>query len=76
MTALSKFLVLLALFLSVSYASAFTSLSLVAGNQVWVNYLNQLQQPMSDQKMNQVMNQLTNQPNKWIWMQSFQVTFH
>jgi hypothetical protein len=41
-------LVLLALFLSASHANAFTSLSLVAGNQVQVNYLIQLQQPMSD----------------------------
>jgi hypothetical protein len=48
MTALPKFLVLLANFLSASHANAFTSLSLVAGNQVWVNYLIQLQQPMSD----------------------------
>ncbi len=47
MTALSKFLVLLALFLSASHANAFTSLSLVAGNQVQVNHLILLQQPMS-----------------------------
>ncbi len=47
MTALSKFLVLLALFLSASHANAFRSLSLVAGNQVLVNHLIQLQQPMS-----------------------------
>ena len=47
MTALSKYLVLLALFLSASHANAFTSLSLVAGNKVWVNHLIQLQQPMS-----------------------------
>jgi hypothetical protein len=46
MTALSKFLVLLALFLSTSHANA---LSLVAGNQVWVIHLIQLQQPMSNQ---------------------------
>jgi hypothetical protein len=55
MTALSKFLVLLAIFLSASHANAFTSLSLVAGNQVWVNYLIQLQQPMSN---------LTNEPSR------------
>jgi hypothetical protein len=48
MTALSKFLVLLALFLLASHANVFTSLSSVAGNQVWANYLIQLQQPMSD----------------------------
>jgi hypothetical protein len=39
MTALSKFLVLLVLFLLASQANAFTSLSLVAGNQVGVNHL-------------------------------------
>jgi hypothetical protein len=48
MTALSKFLVLLVIFLSASHANAFTSLSSVAGNQVPVNYLIQLQQPMRD----------------------------
>ncbi len=48
MTALSKFLVLLALFLLASHANAFTSHSSVAGNQVWINHLIQLQQPMSD----------------------------
>jgi hypothetical protein len=48
MTALSKFLVLLALFFLASHANAFTSLSSVAGNQVWVNHLIQLQQPMRD----------------------------
>jgi hypothetical protein len=47
MTALSKFLVLLTPFLLVSHANVFTSLSLVAGNQVI--YLIQLQQSMSDQ---------------------------
>jgi hypothetical protein len=39
MTALSKFLVLLVIFLSASNAHAFTSLSPVAGNQVQVNHL-------------------------------------
>ncbi len=48
MTALSKFLVLLALFLSAIHANAFASLSLVAGNQVGVIHLIKLQQPMSD----------------------------
>ncbi len=46
--ALLKFLELLALFLLASHANAFTSLSSVAGNQVQVNHLTQLQQPMSD----------------------------
>jgi hypothetical protein len=45
MMACSKFLVLLALFLSTSRAHA---LSLVAGNQVRVNHLIQLNQPMSN----------------------------
>ncbi len=40
--------VLLALFLLASHAKAFTSLSLVAGDQVWVNHLTQLQQQMSN----------------------------
>ena len=48
MPALSKFLVLLALVLSASHANAFTSLSWVAGNQVWINHLTRLQQPMSN----------------------------
>ena len=47
MPALSKFLILLAIFLSASYAHAFTSLSPV-GNQVRVNHLIQFQQPMRD----------------------------
>jgi hypothetical protein len=46
MPALSKFLVLLALILSAS--NAFTSLSYVAGNQVRINHLTRLQQPMSN----------------------------
>jgi hypothetical protein len=48
MPALLKFLVLLALVLSAGHANAFTSLSPVDGNQVWVNHLIRLQQPMSD----------------------------
>ena len=46
--ALPKFLVLLALVLLASHANAFTSLSWVAGNQVRINHLTRLQQPMSD----------------------------
>jgi hypothetical protein len=34
--------------LSASHANAFTSLSYVAGNQVWINHLTRLQQPMSN----------------------------
>jgi hypothetical protein len=48
MTALFKFLVLLALFLLASHANAFTSLSSVAKYQVWVIHLIQLQQPTSN----------------------------
>jgi len=47
MPALSKFLVLLALFLFASHVHAFTSLSSVAGDQVRVNHLIRLQQLMS-----------------------------
>jgi len=47
MPALSKFMVLLALFLLASHVHAFTSLSLVAGDQVRVNHLIRLQQLMS-----------------------------
>ncbi len=48
MPAFSNFLVLVALFFSASHANAPTNLSLVAGNQVWVNHLIRLQQPMSN----------------------------
>jgi hypothetical protein len=48
MPALLKFLVLLAIFLSASHSNAFVSLSSAAGNQVRVNHLTRLQQPMSD----------------------------
>ena len=47
MPALLKFLVLLAIFLSASHSNAFVSLSLAAGNQVRVNHLTRLQQPIS-----------------------------
>jgi hypothetical protein len=47
MPALLKFLVLLAIFLLASNANAFTSLSPVAGNQVWVNHLIQFDKSMS-----------------------------
>ncbi len=48
MPALLKFLMILAIFLSASHSNAFTSLSSVAENQVQVNHLTRLQQPMSD----------------------------
>jgi hypothetical protein len=44
MTALSKFWVLLAIFLLAGYANAFLNLSQVAGNQVQVNYLIQFEE--------------------------------
>jgi hypothetical protein len=65
MTALSKFLVLLAIFLLAGCANAFLSLSQVAGNQVQVNYLIRFeesnnqnpklnQEPTNDQTTNEV----------------------
>jgi len=48
MPAFLKFLVPLAIFLTASHSHAFVSLSSVAGNQVWVNHLTRLQQPISD----------------------------
>ncbi len=65
MTALSKFLVLLAIFLLAGYANAFLSLSQVDGNQIQMNYLiwfeesnNQNrklnQEPTNDQTTNEV----------------------
>jgi hypothetical protein len=48
MPALSKFLILLAMFLSASYAHAFTSLSPVSANQARVNHLIQFEESMSD----------------------------
>ncbi len=78
MTTLSKFLVLLALFLSASHANAFTSLSLVAGNQFWVNYLIQIQQsmskptnepscePVSEPTNDQINDHTTNQTKQWL----------
>ena len=63
MPALSKFLVLLALVLSASHANAFTSLSSAAGNQVRVNHLTRLQQPMSD-SMNEPSREPIRKPTK------------
>jgi len=48
MSALLKFLVPLAIFLLASHSNVFINLSSVAGNQVGVNHLTRLQQPMSD----------------------------
>jgi hypothetical protein len=49
MTAVSKFLVLLAIFLLASYANAFVSLGSAAGTQIWINHVIQLEEPMSNQ---------------------------
>jgi hypothetical protein len=48
MTALSKLLVLIAIFLSASHANAFTSMSFVAGNQVQEKHWFQFEEPMKD----------------------------
>jgi len=48
LNAMSAFLVILALVLSASHANVSTSLSSVAGNQVRINHLTRLQQPISD----------------------------
>ena len=48
MPALLKFLVPLAIFLSGSYAHAFTSLSPVAGNQARVNHLIRFEESISE----------------------------
>jgi hypothetical protein len=63
MPALSKFLVLFALVLSASHANAFSSLSWVAGNQVRVNHLTRLQQPISD-PMNEPSREPIREPTK------------
>jgi hypothetical protein len=64
MSALSKFLVLLmALILLASHANAFTSLSSVAGNQVRINHLTRLQQPISNPKNEPNRGSRTNQMN-------------
>jgi hypothetical protein len=63
MPALLKFLVLLALVLSASHANTFTSLSLVAGDQVRVNHLTRLQQSMSD-SMNEPSREPIHKPTK------------
>ncbi len=56
MTALSKFLVLLAIFLLEGYANAFLSLSQVAGNQLQVNPLIQFEESY---KQNHILNPRT-----------------
>ena len=63
MPALSKFLILLAMFLSASYAHAFTSLSPVAGNQARVNHLIRFEESMSNPK-NEPSREPTREPTK------------
>ncbi len=65
MPAISKFLVLLALVLSASHAQAYTSLSLVAGNQVPINHLAWLQQQMSD-PTSEPSREPVREPTKWM----------
>jgi hypothetical protein len=48
MTALSKLLVLIAIFLSASHANAFTSMSPVAGDQVQEKHWFQFEKPMNN----------------------------
>jgi hypothetical protein len=52
-----------------------TSLS-SAGNQVWVNHLTQLQQPMSDPTNESSHEPIFDQPNDWDRMHCFLATFH
>ena len=63
MTALSKFLVLLAIFLLANLGNAFINLSSATGNLVWVNHLIQLQQPMSN-PMNEPSREPIREPTK------------
>jgi hypothetical protein len=64
------------IFLLASNTNAFTCLSPIARNQVPGKHFIQFEEQLTIQQMNQVANQLANQPNKLIWMQSFQETFH
>jgi len=63
MPVLLKFLVPLAIFLSASYAHAFTSLSPVAGNQARVNHLIRFEESMSD-SMNEPSREPIREPTK------------
>ena len=64
MTALSKFLLLLAIFLSEGYANAFLILSKVARNQVQVNYLSRLKGTNKPKSIN-LNGQPANQRLEW-----------
>jgi hypothetical protein len=61
MPALSKFLLLSALFLSASNANAFISLSSATGTQVRINHLIQLEKPLSKPTTDQTNDQTTKQ---------------
>ena len=63
MTALSKFLVLLAIFLLARHANAFTCLSPIARNQVQGNHFIQFEEPMSN-PTNEPSHEPTSEPIK------------
>ena len=64
MAALSKFVLLLAIFLSAGYANAFLSLNQVAVNQVRVNYLIRFKGANKPKSIN-LNGQTTNQRLEW-----------
>jgi hypothetical protein len=70
MPALLELLELLALLLSASHANAFTSLSSVAGNQVQVNHLTRLRQPMSN-STNEPSREPISEPTKRLGQDAF-----
>ena len=63
MSALSKFLVLLAIFLLARHANAFTCLSPIARDQFLGNHFIQFEEPMSD-PMNEPSRDSTSKPIK------------
>ena len=63
MTALSKLLVLIAIFLSASHANAFTSMSPVAGNQVQEKHRFQFEEPVYN-PTNELSCEPTREPTK------------
>ncbi len=66
MAVLSKFLMLLAIFLSASYANAFASLGHVAQNQVWVNHSIWFEESMSKPTNEQSRKLICEPTNDWI----------
>ena len=82
-TALSKFLVLLAIFLLASYANAFLSMNQVAGDQVQVNHFiwfKETNKPnhesFHDSIINLKVKHQIKQNNDWNRMHCFLATFH